>query len=248
MLGSRSAKLQQSIEIFMLKALLLDLDGTVVETDSLHFQIWQNFLRDYGLDIDRAFYQSRISGRLNPDIVADLLPQLSPQQQLDFADRKEAEFRRQAGQLTPMLGLMQWLDWAEQQRLKLAVVTNAPRENARYMLKSLNLESRLTTVVISDDLPYGKPHPLPYQEALRRLELQATETVAFEDSPSGMQSAVAAGIFTIGVASTHAPEVLYQLGAALVIDDFTDEQLAAALMEKLSPLATDRDPSDLLIR
>ncbi|MCU0524458.1 MAG: HAD family phosphatase [Elainella sp. Prado103] len=219
----------------MLKALLLDLDGTIVETDSLHFRIWQDFLRDYGLEIDRPFYKARISGRLNPDILADLLPQLSRDQHLEFADHKEAEFRRQAGQLVPMPGLLEWISWAEQQGLPLAVVTNAPRENAWFMLRSLHLESRLATVVISDDLPYGKPHPFPYQEALRRLQIQPSEAIAFEDSPSGLQSAVAAGILTIGIASTHAPEVLYPLGASLVIHDFTDERLNQLLPSKLLP-------------
>lgn len=58
-------------------AILFDLDGTLANTDPLHYQTWQKILRDYGLEIDRAFYQARISGRLNPLIVQDLLPQLS---------------------------------------------------------------------------------------------------------------------------------------------------------------------------
>jgi HAD superfamily hydrolase (TIGR01509 family) len=217
----------------MLRALLFDLDGTLAETDSIHFLIWQDFLRQHGLETDRAFYQTKISGRLNPDIVADLLPQLNPEEQAEFIWRKEAEFRNRADALQPLAGLMELLDWGDAQRLDLAVVSNAPRENADFMLHSLNLQQRFNTVVLADDLPLGKPAPLPYQEALQRLQLAPTEAIAFEDSPSGIQSAIGADLFTVAIASTHAPAVLEQLGAGLVVNDFTDARLQS-LLEQLT--------------
>ncbi|NJO80229.1 MAG: HAD family phosphatase [Cyanobacteria bacterium RM1_2_2] len=213
----------------MLKALLFDLDGTLAETDSIHFLIWQECLCDYGLEIDRSFYKSKISGRLNPDIVADLLPQLNQTEQEDFIWRKEAEFRNRADSLTRLPGLSNLLDWATEKGLKQAVVSNAPRENAEFMLKALHLETRFDAVVLGDDLPVGKPDPLPYQEALKRFNLEKEEAIAFEDSPSGIQSAVAAGIRTVGIASTHAPDELRQLGATLVISDFTAPDLVTFL-------------------
>lgn len=218
----------------MLKALLFDLDGTMAETDSLHFQIWQDFLRDHGLDIDRRFYQAKISGRLNPDIVAELLPQLSLTEQEDFIWRKEAEFRNRADFLMPMPGLTDLLAWANERSLKLAVVSNAPRENAEFMLQTLNLENAFPTVILGDDLPVGKPDPLPYRAALQQLNVFEEEAIAFEDSPSGIQSAVGANLFTVGIASTHNPDVLQQLGANLVIPDFTDSRLAELLNQYIA--------------
>lgn len=209
----------------MLAAFLFDLDGTLVETDSIHFQIWQNKLRAYGLETDRHFYQSMISGRLNPDIVKELLPQLSPEQQAQFIWEKEAEFRQRADALHPLAGLIELLDWATEQGLKQAVVSNAPKENAEFMLKALGLDNTFTTVVLGDDLPVGKPDPLPYREALARLGITEGEAIAFEDSPSGIRSAVGAGVPTVGVASTHEPDQLYALGATLVVHDFADSQL-----------------------
>jgi HAD superfamily hydrolase (TIGR01509 family) len=217
----------------MLKALLFDLDGTLAETDSLHFLIWQDFLRKYGLETDRDFYRARISGRLNPDIVTDLLPQLTPDEQADFIWRKEAKFRDQAESLQPLPGVMEVLDWATQARLKLAVVSNAPRENAEFMIRALQLEQTFDTVVLSDDLPLGKPDPLPYREALHRFDLSAEATIAFEDSPSGIRSAVGAGILTIGIASSHEPAVLQALGAEPVVADFTDQRVMELLSARL---------------
>lgn len=216
----------------MLKALLFDLDGTLAETDSLHFQIWKDFLHDYGLEIDRSFYQAKISGRLNPDIVSDLLPHLDPAEQEDFIWNKESEFRNRADALQPMPGLLDLLDWAIQQNLQLAVVSNAPKENAQFMLQTLNLTAIFPTIVLGDDLPIGKPDPLPYCETLKQLNLTQAEAIAFEDSPSGIRSAVGADLFTVGVASTHDPQELYRLGASLVIPDFTDARLFELLQQE----------------
>lgn len=218
----------------MLTALLFDLDGTLVETDSTHFRIWQTMLREHGLEIDRAFYKAKISGRLNPDIVAELLPQLSPEAQAQFIWQKEATFREQADSLEPLAGVVELLAWANQHSLRQAVVTNAPRENADFMLQALGLTAHFATVVLGDDLPKGKPDPLPYQEALQRLDAAAAETIAFEDSPSGIRSAVAAGIYTVGIASTHDPQGLSDLGAELVVSDFTDPRLTDLLRQRAS--------------
>jgi HAD superfamily hydrolase (TIGR01509 family) len=219
----------------MLKALLFDLDGTLVETDSLHFAIWRDRLQPYGYDVDRAFYQTQISGGLNPEIIARLLPQLTAEDQANFAWEKEAEFRQRATALTLLPGVLDRLDWAVKHQLKLAVVTNAPRENAAFMLQTLQVDQTFPTVILSEDLPVGKPDPLPYLEALRRLDITPDETLVFEDSPSGIQSAVRAGLYTVGIASTHDPEHLYALGAKLVIADFTDERLTDLLNQRLVP-------------
>jgi beta-phosphoglucomutase len=210
----------------MLQALLFDLDGTLADTDPVHFQTWQEVLRGYGWEIDHPFYKANFSGRLNAAIVRDLLPQLTAEEGEHLSAHKEAEFRRRAGgELQPMAGLMHLLAWADGQHLKQAVVTNAPVENARFMLEVLGLGDRFPTVVLAEELERGKPDPLPYQVALQRLGVSAQSAVAFEDSPSGVCSAVGAGILTVGIASTQTPEVLYAAGATLVVPDFADLRL-----------------------
>ncbi|MGA9379325.1 MAG: HAD family hydrolase, partial [Phormidium sp.] len=79
--------------------------------------------------------------------------------------------------------------------------------------------------VAEEDVTEGKPDPAIYKLALERLDITPETALAFEDSPSGIRSAVGAGIRTIGIASTHDPEKLYDLGAFKVIPDFNDEYL-----------------------
>lgn len=209
----------------MLKAILFDLDGTLVNTDPLHYQTWQEILRDYGMEIDRTFYKSKISGRLNPLIIQDLLPHLSLEAGQQLADCKEARFRDMALSLTPLAGLLELLAWIETQGLQKAVVTNAPVENVNFLLKVLKLADIFDTVVLGEEATAGKPDPACYKLALNQLSICAKEAIAFEDSPSGIQAAVGAGIYTIGVASTYEPHVLLQVGASMVIPDFKAHQL-----------------------
>jgi len=213
----------------MVEALLFDLDGTLTHTDPLHFRVWQEKLKAYGLDITREFYDRHFTGRLNPDIVRDILPQLSVVEEQQLSESKEALFREWAIELRPLPGLLDLLDWAETQSLKMAVVTNAPRKNAAFMLEGLGLTQRLQPVILADELPQGKPHPMAYQQALTQLGVEPEQAIAFEDSTSGLKSAVGAGIFTVGITSTRPGPILKEAGASLVISDFTAPQLQTLL-------------------
>lgn len=159
----------------MLFAILFDLDGTIVNTDPIHYIAWQQKLADHGIEIDEAFYQSRISGRLNPEIVKDILPQLSDAEGLKFADEKEALFRELAPNLKPLNGFAELLAWTDAHKLKRALVTNAPRANAEFMLEVLGIKEAFEIVVLAEDCTAGKPDPTPYQVALSQLGIKADQ-------------------------------------------------------------------------
>ncbi|MBW4654079.1 MAG: HAD family phosphatase [Kaiparowitsia implicata GSE-PSE-MK54-09C] len=224
----------------MLNALLFDLDGTLANTDPLHCAIWQEVLAEKGMTINETDYREKFSGRLNENIIQDLLPELSPEENQAMAEAKEGRFRDRAPSLEPLAGVLDILNWTDAHGLKKAVVTNAPIINARHMLQALQLTQRFPVVVMAEELPRGKPDPLPYQTALDRLGVSAAGAIAFEDSPSGVQSAVAAGLVTVAIASSHDPDQLASLGATLVIDDFTDLRLEALLRSALPTAAAYR--------
>ncbi len=203
----------------MLKALLLDLDGTLADTDPLHLLAWREVLRPFGLEVDEALYKERFSGRLNPDILKDLLG-LGGEEAEKVIARKEALFRELAQGLKPTPGLMDFLREAKGRGLTWGVVTNAPRANALYILKALGLDPPL--LVLAEAVGRGKPDPLPYRVALRRLGLAPEEALAFEDSPAGVRSALGAGIPTYGLLTGHGAEALLEAGARGVLRDFRE--------------------------
>lgn len=209
----------------MLEAILFDLDGTLADTDSIHFAVWQDILVRFELDIDRAFYRRRISGRTNSKIIKDIIPQLSLEDAWKLATEKEETFRRVASSLRPTPGLDKLIRLTDDSRIKRAVVTNAPQDNAIYLLDVLHLTDTFATVIMAKDAPPGKPDPAPYQLALDRLGVNSSKAIAFEDSAAGIQSAVAAGIYTIGITSSHPASDLIDAGASMAIADFNSPQL-----------------------
>lgn len=213
----------------MHKALLFDLDGTVSETDSLHHPAWAAMLAPYGHDVDWNFYEKNISGRLNPEIVADFMPGVSEEEGRRIVEEKEVDFRGRAHTLEPTPGLREFINRAKSADMTIAVVTNAPKLNALAVIGALGLEDDFEQIILAEDATAGKPDPAPYLMALEKLGVPAPDTIAFEDSTSGIKSATAAGVPTIGIASTHDPETLEKAGAFAVFRDFTDPGLVSAV-------------------
>eukprot|EP00308_Calcidiscus_leptoporus_P013077 CAMPEP_0119362646 /NCGR_PEP_ID=MMETSP1334-20130426/9651_1 /TAXON_ID=127549 /ORGANISM="Calcidiscus leptoporus, Strain RCC1130" /LENGTH=228 /DNA_ID=CAMNT_0007377881 /DNA_START=103 /DNA_END=789 /DNA_ORIENTATION=+ len=215
-----------------LKAVLFDIDGTLFNSDGVHFEVFQKVLAEYsfnrGRAIDEAFFLQRISGRSNAAIVADLFPQFTAEQGAAFAEYKEACFRERAASLLPSLvtpGLHDLLSWIDAHGVAKAAVTNAPRKNAEQMLSCIDRLEWFDTVVIGDECAAAKPNPEPYLEAMRRLRVAAGECLAFEDSPSGAAAAVGAGVLTYGLLTSQSEGALLDAGCHAVIRDFEDAAL-----------------------
>ena len=209
----------------MYRALLFDLDGTLAETDSLHLPTWVDVLEPYGVRVDEEFYRASISGRNTSEIVRDLLPELSDEENRSVGDAKEARFRERATELEPLDGLVDFVEWGRERGMSIVLVTNAPGENVQTILLALELRDFFDTVVLADEVEAVKPDPAPYTAALKKVGVAAEEALAFEDSVSGISSSVAAGVPTVGITSSQVPEKLREAGAFMTVDDFIDPRL-----------------------
>jgi HAD superfamily hydrolase (TIGR01509 family) len=209
----------------LFRALLFDLDGTLAETDSLHLPTWVDVLEPYGVRIDEEFYRQSVSGRNTAEIIRDLLPGLSDEQNRSVGEAKEARFRERATELEPLPGLLDFVAWGRERGMSIVLVTNAPEENVEAILMALELRDYFDAVVLADEVEAVKPDPAPYEAALEKLGISAEEALAFEDSVSGISSSVAAGIPTVGITSSQVPERLREAGAFMTAEDFTDPRL-----------------------
>lgn len=221
-------------------ALLMDLDGTLLDTDPLHVEAFQRLLAPFGRAITEDYYVSTIMGAPIDTIMQGLFPDASTEDRHTLGEQKEAHFRDLlTGPLTAKTGLHACLSWAKRHRFGLAIVTNAPRDNAMMMLEGLGLREQFDQILIGDELPYSKPHPYPYAEAARRLGVPIARSLAFEDSRPGIQSASAAGVYTFGLIGAFGPDRLIRAGASHAIADYTAPALWQSL-EALTGLAHSR--------
>ena len=212
---------------------LFDLDGTLVDADHLHYQAWREMLLSQGQDVTVQAYRNQFMGAPNDLILSRILPHMDRATGLALIEQKEALFRRLATRLEPAPGLLAFLSWLEQHGVAVGVVTNAPRANAEQELRGIGLEHHFATLVIGEDLPFAKPHPLPYLTGLERLKGRAQTSIAFEDSLSGIASARAAGLAVVGLATGLGEERLLAEGATLAIPHFADPRLIPFITQRL---------------
>lgn len=206
-------------------ALLFDLDGTLIDTDELHLNAYNQLLARWGRSMDIGYYKAHVMGFPDDMIFGGLFPDTPTAQYASMAAEKEAMFRAQLVETIPVAGALRILDHARETGLRTAVVTNAPRENAMAMLTGLGILDRFETIVIGGELARGKPHPMPYLTALELLGVTADQALAFEDSLAGVQSASAAGIHTFGMLSGLDEGQLRAAGARDIIRDFNGDAL-----------------------
>ena len=209
------------------KALLFDIDGTLADTDALHLEAFNQVLGPRGHTFDHARFTKELQGFSNASISARFLAEEPPTRQTAIIGEKEATFRKLvAGKIQPLPGLMALLARADRAGIPMVAVTNAPRLNAEMLLSGLGITDRFKALVIGDELAHGKPHPMPYLEGLRAAGASAALSIAFEDSRSGIQSAAAAGIATIGIRTSLAHADMVAAGAVTTAANFDDPELA----------------------
>jgi HAD superfamily hydrolase (TIGR01509 family) len=208
------------------KALLFDIDGTLADTDALHLEAFNQVLGPRGHIFDQARFSKELQGFSNASISERFLADEPPERQASIIGEKEGAFRKLvSGKIQPVQGLMTLLELADRANIPMVAVTNAPRQNAEMLLSGLGIAHRFKALVIGDELPHGKPHPMPYLKGLRAVNAAPDLSLAFEDSRSGVQSASAAGITTIGIRTSLSHDDMVAVGARMTARTFDDPEL-----------------------
>lgn len=203
------------------QALILDMDGVLIDSNPLHTQAWLNYLSQYDLAADSIM--ERMHGKRNDQIVRDLFgSSLTSQEVFDHGARKEALYRelmRPHLQQHLVSGLAPFLD--RYRRYPLGVASNAEPANIDFVLDEGGLRQYFSTVVDGHQVEHPKPHPAVYLLAAERLGVPPSQCIIFEDSETGIQAAKAAGARVVAVRTTDAPLPPTDFS----IRDFTDPRL-----------------------
>jgi HAD superfamily hydrolase (TIGR01509 family) len=202
----------------MIKAVLWDNDGLLLDSEALFFEMTRSFFAGAGLHLDEAYWGIEYLGnaRHSHQIALDL--GLSEELAGPLLERRNAAFVERIRSSVPLMPRVRETFEALHGNVRLALVTGSPRDKVELMHGPEGLLDRFDVIVTDDDVRNAKPHPEPYLTAIDLLGLAPEECLAVEDSNRGLASAHAAGIACIVVPNALTRVQRFELAHAVEED------------------------------
>jgi beta-phosphoglucomutase len=189
---------------FSPRAVIFDIDGTIVDNMHLHAEAFAVFAERHGLPPLTKEDRARLDGRRNSEIFPILFKRDVPRDEwLAYEHEKESLYRELSrGRLLPMKGLHALIDRLKEEGIPVALATSAPQPNVTHTLAELDLTDAFSIIVRGDEVARGKPAPDVFIEAARRLGVAAADCLVFEDAPMGIEAAHAAGMRVVALTTS----------------------------------------------
>ncbi|MFM8367803.1 MAG: HAD family hydrolase [Chloroflexota bacterium] len=188
----------------MIKALIFDFDGLILDTETPEVLVWQSIYKEHGFELPVEEWEKTVGGygisSFDPAQNLSLLTQgrLDPVS-LKARYRLEADAIIHANPIMP--GIMDMIGSAKENGLKVAIGSSSPHSWVDTHAQRLDIYHHFDHIICQDDVAPGrtKPHPDIYLKALETLQVDKTEAVVFEDSPNGVLASKRAGVFVVAV-------------------------------------------------
>ena len=207
----------------MLKGLLFDMDGTLVNNLAYHFMAFDAYAKREGFTMLEPV-SLKINGMHSNDIFPMLLgDEVVAEYGLDRLNREKEEVYREMYRpnIKPIAGIIELLKSAKEAGVKCAIGSSGCRENVEFIIEGLGIADYIDASISGSDVTHGKPHPEIFTKAHEALGLKAEECIVVEDAVNGIIAALAAGCKCIAVTTTATAEVLSEAGASLCFEDYT---------------------------
>jgi len=207
----------------MLKAIIFDLDGTIVNSLPYHHKSWSIFFQRNNLkesDFSEILKEYKGGGtlKLMSDVFGD---SYSKKELKEMSDYKEVIFREiYKGKIYPIKGLINFLDNLTESNILLSIGSNAIRKNVEMTIEELGITNYFSSIICGDEVSKGKPDPEMFIKTLSNLKVSKDECLVFEDSIEGVAAAKKADIKVIGVTSSQSTEALESAGCFKTITDY----------------------------
>jgi beta-phosphoglucomutase len=200
------------------RAVLWDMDGTLIDSIPYHWEAWQAVLRQLGRTVEHRLW-NQTAGMRNREIIPLLFPDMPPAEIAYVDQAKEVRYREliesQGIELLP--GAAEWIQRFQTAGWKQAVASSAPAENVAAIARVLHLNGAFQAMICGTDVERGKPDPDIFLVAAQRLEVPPQDCLVIEDAPTGLEAARRAGMKAIGVLNT-----LPRLNADAVVPSLRD--------------------------
>jgi HAD superfamily hydrolase (TIGR01509 family) len=209
-------------QLLLLKALIFDMDGVLINSEPLHERAKREALLEAGITVPESLFAS-YTGSSDKAMIYEVAAAhgLNEQRSSEILDRKYRIYESLEHTLCPVSGAIEFVRWAKS-RYRLALGTSATARNRETTLKSLQIESMFEVTVDSASFSQPKPSPEVFQIAVERLGLSPNTCLVIEDAVNGIVAARAAGCFSAGLTTSFPEPSLRKAGADIVVGSFSE--------------------------
>jgi HAD superfamily hydrolase (TIGR01509 family) len=210
------------------RAVLWDVDGTLIDSAEYHWLTWQEALTREGFALTRERFDASF-GQRNDEILRAYFGHDFPVGEIErIGGVKETLYRElvRGRGIEPLPGVRRWLEQLKADGWRQAIASSAPALNIEAIVGALGIASCFEAVASAEDVERGKPDPQIFLAAASKVRVAPARCVVVEDAPAGIEGARRAGMRSIGVLSTHAT-----LDADLVVS--TLDELSAQAFDEL---------------
>ncbi len=220
----------------MLKCLIFDMDGTIVDSIPFHKRSWEIFSKTYPIDNLEKKLTNQNKGGTIREIMEFLMPEYKNNKDKieELGNLKESIFRKiYKPYIKPLPGFIKFIQNAKINNLSINLASNGDHNNINFIIECINCNSYFDLKIGSNDVKKGKPNPEMFIKIMKKINVLPKECLIFEDSIEGVKAGLKSGSKVIGVTTTHSKNKLINLGCSLTIDNYDDNNLLIKIMDKL---------------
>jgi len=196
----------------MMEAVIFDLDGLLIDSEVISYQLYQELLNKYGYSFTIENYAQNYSGKTelgNMETLVDLyqLP-ISVQEGLDYTLLREKEYFIKGVALKP--GVRELLDYLKKNKYRIALASSSTKDRALFALVQHGIDGYFDEMVFGTEVEKGKPNPDIFLKACKKLKVDPEKCLVLEDSEAGIQASYSARVPVICIPDMKEPTIKYQ--------------------------------------
>ena len=211
----------------MIKGVIFDMDGTIVDSLPYHYRAWETFFEENKVENFSEKLKDYKGGGTLDLMTAVYGDKYSRKELKIMTDDKEIIFRKiYKNNVLPIKGFMEIFELIKSKKILVGLASNAIRKNVKMILSELKIYEKFDSIICGDEVEKGKPDPEMFNETVNRFKLKKEECLIFEDSVEGVTAAVNSNVDVIGITSSSSDKTLRDKGRKLTIENYIDFDLS----------------------
>jgi HAD superfamily hydrolase (TIGR01509 family) len=205
----------------MIKGVIFDMDGTIVDSLPYHYEAWKIFFNENKVENFSEKLKDYKGGGTLDLMTAVYGDRYSRKELKIMTDDKEIIFREiYKNNVVPIAGFMEMFKLIKSKKILVGIASNAIRKNVKMILSELKIYEEFDSIICGDEVRKGKPNPEMFNQTVDRFNLKKEECLIFEDSVEGVSAAFNSRVDVVGITSSTSGKILIDKGCKTTIDNY----------------------------